>query len=144
MPKQKLYEEFMARMSGDLETGHYLESSWYAYAVLEDRLLSLLRNSGGEGKNGNSKPIKMMGPKLEELKLRAKRDSLLNANFEYDKLDSWRYDRNKLMHAMADASMTITQIDISVKVLAEDGAKLVREYAAACRRLKKHRAKVSS
>jgi hypothetical protein len=48
------------------------------------------------------------------------------------------------MHAMADASMTIEQIDQPAKTLAEEGAVLVRDFSAACRRLKKHREKVAA
>jgi hypothetical protein len=125
----------------------YLEASWYAYAVLEDRLLSLLRSSGGIGENGggaSGKPIRMMGPKLKELARRAKKDQLLKANFEYHMLHAWKEARNGLMHAMGDATMAIEDIDIAAKSLAEVGADLVRHYASACRRLKKHRQKVAT
>jgi hypothetical protein len=125
----------------------YLEASWYAYSVLEDRLLSLLRSSGGVGEKSNGaggKPIRMMGPKLKELSRRAKKDKLLKENFEHDKLDTWKASRNTLIHAMADATMPIEDIDAFAKKLAEDGRALVREYASACRRLKKHRDKVAA
>ena len=113
--------------------------------MLEDRLLSLLRNSGGIGEtNGGAggKPIRMMGPKLKELSRRARKDELLKECFEHSKLNNWKDSRNNLMHAMGDASMAIEDIDSDAKKLAEDGIKLVNEYAAACRRLKKHRDKV--
>jgi hypothetical protein len=144
MPKQALYSAFIKRMKAAYESAQYFEASWYAYSVLEDRLRSLLRNSGGEGVGGKGKPIRMMGPKLKELKYRAKTDLLLKANFEHDRLNNWKDDRNNLMHAMADASMTIEQIDQSAKTLAEEGAVLVRDFSAACRRLKKHREKVAA
>lgn len=69
MPKQALYKTFMSRMDAAYDARMYLKSSWYAYAVLEDRLVSLLRNSGGIGEdNGGAsgKPIRMMGSKLKE------------------------------------------------------------------------------
>ena len=50
MAKEALYREFMSRMNAADQAGNYLEASWYAYAILEDRLRSLLRSSGGEGK----------------------------------------------------------------------------------------------
>ena len=124
----------------------YLEASWYAYVVLEDRLVSLLQNSGGVGStNGGSggKPITMMGPKLQELKRRAKKDPLLHANFEYTALNEWKKSRNNLMHAMADATMSLQDIDAAAKQLAEDGSALVKTYASAARRVKAHRDKVS-
>ena len=90
------------------------------------------------------KPIQMMGPKLDELKWRAKSDKLLAANFDYAGINKWKKDRNNLTHAMADASMTLTQIDEAAKKLAQDGAELVRTVSSACRRLKAHRDKVSA
>lgn len=142
--KRDLYSMFMSRMKGATESGQFFEASWYAYAVLEDRLRSLLRNSGGEGENnGIGKPIRMMGPKLRELKKRAKKDELLQANFEYNRLNTWKDDRNNLMHAMADATMTLEQIDVLAKALAQESEALVREYSSAAQRLKKHRDKVT-
>lgn len=142
MSKKDLYGNFINRMNDAYDSGHYFESSWLAYAVLEDRLRSLLRSSGGEGVGGKGKPIRMMGPKLKELKYRAKKDELLKVNFEHDKLNTWKDARNNLMHAMADASMTIEQIDAAAEALATEGAQLVKTYSSACRRMKKHRDKV--
>lgn len=142
MAKRTLYKTFIRRMNDAYQKNMYLEASWYAYAVLEDRLVSLLNNSGGIGKtNGGAggKPIRMMGPKLKELSRRAKKDKLLKANFENDRLNTWKESRNNLMHAMGDASMSIKAIDDAAKTLAEEGIQLVREYASACMRLKKHR-----
>ena len=141
-----MYKTFMTRMQSAYQSSMYLETSWYIYAVLEDRLVSLLRNSGGVGENdggASGKPIRMMGPKLKELSRRSKKDKLLAANFEHDKLNAWKESRNSLMHAMGDATMPLNEIDASAKKLAEDGQDLVREYAAACRRLKAHRDKVA-
>lgn len=147
MPKEALYKTFMTRMRSAYKASMYLEASWYAYAVLEDRLVSLLRNSGGVGENAGGsggKPIRMMGPKLKELSRRAQKDALLQVNFEHDKLNSWKDSRNNLMHAMGDATMPIDDIDEAARKLAEDGHSLVKEYASACRRLKKHRKKVAA
>lgn len=146
MPKEALYKTFMSRMQSAYEASMYLEASWYTYAVLEDRLVSLLQNSGGVGENdggSSGKPIRMMGPKLKELSRRAKKDKLLAANFEHDKLNAWKESRNNLMHAMGDATMPLNEIDTAAEKLAKDGRELVREYAAACRRLKAHRDKVA-
>jgi hypothetical protein len=86
MPKNALYKAFISRMESASDSSMHFEASWYAYAVLEDRLVSLLQNSGGVGENSggsSGKPIRMMGPKLKELHRRAKKDELLKANFEY-------------------------------------------------------------
>lgn len=147
MPKEALYKTFMARMSSAYDASMYLETAWYASAILEDRLVSLLQNSGGIGQNdggASGKPIRMFGPKLKELSRRAKKDALLKANFEYEKLNTWKDSRNNLMHAMGDATMALADIDKAAMELAQDGQQLVKEYAAACRRLKKHRDKVAA
>lgn len=146
MPKEALYRTFMSRMQSAYEASMYLEASWYIYAVLEDRLVSLLKNSGGVGENdggSSGKPIRMMGPKLKELSRRAKKDKLLAAYFEHDKLNAWKESRNNLMHAMGDATMQLNEIDTAAEKLAKEGQELVREYAAACRRLKANRDKVA-
>lgn len=140
MTKQALYKTLIERMDASTKSNNYFESSWYAYTILEDRLRSMLRNSGGEN-FGNGKMIRMLGPKIEELTKRAASDPLLKANFEKSMLTKWKKDRNDLMHQMADGSLTIEQIDESVKSLAERGAHLARLYSASSRRLKKHRKK---
>jgi cytochrome c2 len=140
MPKQDHYRTFIGRLEVSLADGHYLESAWYAYAVLEDRLRSLLRSSGTEFHSRTNRQITMMGPKLRELKERRARVPLLAAEFSdalHDALDVWKEDRNNLTHAMADATMTVADIDASAKKLAVDGARLVRDYCALCRRMKK-------
>lgn len=142
MAKKELYTIFMARMTEAHEAGYHFESSWYSYAILEDRLRSLLRSSGGEGVGGPGKPIRMMGPKLKELKHRAKSDQLLKVNFDHDRLNLWKNSRNDLMHAMADASMSLEQIKNEAKSLSEEGAKLVRLLSDSARRVKAHRSKV--
>lgn len=143
--KKKLYRDLIARMDGAAEAGRDVEASWFAYAVLEDRLRSLLRQSGGEGKNkGVGKPIRMMGPKLNNLCERAKKDALLESCFEYTRLNKWKNERNDLVHAMADGTLNIEAIDDKIVELAREGVDLARLYTAAARRLKKHREKVET
>lgn len=143
--KKKLYQDLISRMEAAAENGRDVEAAWFAYAVLEDRLRSLLRQSGGEGQNkGVGKPIRMMGPKLKELKLRAKKDELLKSCFEYTRLEQWKRDRNDLVHAMADGTQTIETIDANAASLAREGVDLARIYTAAARRLKKNRSQVAT
>lgn len=144
MPKENHYRIFIRRLEKALNDGHYLESSWYAYAVLEDRLRSLLRSSGGEAHHTTGKKITMMGPKLRELKDRRANDAIISAQFTdalHDSLHLWKEDRNNLTHAMADASISIEDIDTLAQKLAHDGKKLVRDYCALCRRVKKQNKK---
>ncbi|WP_337827495.1 hypothetical protein [Pseudonocardia sp. TMWB2A] len=131
MRKFALYRQMISRLDDAVAGGHFFEASWYAYAVLEDRLISLLSSTGG-GRN-----LRMMGPKIAELKSRAASDPALAANFEYTRLNAWKDARNDLMHAMAEGSIPMSDIDLCAQALAKEGAALVRIYGAAARRQKR-------
>lgn len=141
--KRDLYENFHSKLKLAIEKEFYLESSWYVYALLEDRLVSLLRSSGGVGNSGSAKPIKMMGPKLKELKNRSKSNKLLDHNFDHDRINQWKNDRNDLMHAMADGTKSVDDVSKTSYLLATSGAKLLKDVSSAAMRLKKHKDKVS-
>lgn len=137
--KRYLYRVLIDRLRIAFNGGTYFESAWYSYAVLEDRLCSLLRLSGGDT-YASGKAIQMMGPKLKELKARRLSDATLAAVFTddlQDRLNNWKNNRNSLMHAMANAVMPIEDIDALAKKIAEQGNTLVRDYCSACYRLKK-------
>lgn len=136
MSKRSLYRELVRRIDCSIDQGVYLEASWYIYAALEDRLVSLLRNSGGDI-DRKGKTIKMLGPKLVELLDRAASSSLLGSCFAFPKIDDWRMARNNLMHAMAEGAMDIGQIDVASELLARTGRDLMREVAADAMRFKK-------
>lgn len=131
MGKFALYRQMIARLDEAIVGGHFFEASWYAYALLEDRLISLLASSG------DSRSLRMMGPKIGELKDRSASDPTLATNFEYMRLNAWKDARNDLMHAMAEGAMPMSDIDLRAKALANEGAALVRIYSAAARRQKR-------
>jgi hypothetical protein len=140
MRKRDLYATLIERCEAAAAKAAYFESSWYAYAVLEDRLRSLLRSSGGETKtvDGVEKTIRMMGPKLDALRGRAKTNHRLRAGLPVPRLRAWINTRNSLMHRMADGTIRIEEIDEQVQQLALEGVDLARECSASARRLKKH------
>ncbi len=82
-----------------------------------------------------------MGQKLGELKKRTATDRFLEANFPERKIDTWKNERNNLMHAMAEGTITQTQIDKKAYLLATKGCDLVKEVFVAAMRLKKYRPK---
>ena len=146
MAKRELYKVLIERMEAAHATNNLLGAAWYAYAILEDRLVSLLRNSGGlNDKNGQ--PLRlMMGPKFKELKRRVNAksqnkhvDPLLRINVELTTLDKWIDQRNKLMHGIAEGELTIEEIDTMIAYVAGTGIDLVRDFARAAARVKKHR-----
>ena len=126
----------IARLDRAIEGGHFFEASWYVYAILEDRLISLWQSS--EPGSARSRAPRMMGPKIDGLSARAAQDPLLRKNFESIRLIAWKDNRNDLMHAMAEGTLSISVIDNRIEALARYGAELVREYSAAARRQKKH------
>jgi hypothetical protein len=139
MAKSYTYKVLYARMDEAISEEFYLEASWLAYSVLEDRLVSALDETGGAvTKAGN--PIRMMGPKIDLLKETLPKNLNLRKAFFgdiFDRLEAWKEDRNDLMHAMADESRLIPDIDALAQSVALRGRDLARDYSSACRRLKK-------
>tara|TARA_R100001509_G_scaffold125429_1_gene78945 strand:- start:22872 stop:23309 length:438 start_codon:yes stop_codon:yes gene_type:complete len=141
--KNNHYKELMSRMKSAHEQEFYLEACWFAYTVLEDRLLSALRQSGG-ATYANHRPIRMLGKKMQEIRQRKRNDPLLAAYFNdplMDRIHQWKEDRNDLTHAMADGTKSMAEVDKSAYLLSTSGAKLVNEVCSAARRLKKNREK---
>jgi hypothetical protein len=130
-------------MKAAQEQEFYLESCWFAYTVLEDRLLSALKQSGGSN-YANNRPIRMLGKKMQEIRQRKLNDPLLAAYFDdslMDKIHQWKEARNDLTHAMADGTKTMVEVDKAAYLLSTSGAKLVNEVCSAAIRLKKNRQK---
>lgn len=141
MPKASLYREYIRRLDEAHKAGQNLQASWYIYAILEDRLISMLQNSGGVPNDQRGNPIRMLGRKRVELERRALSDKLLNAYFESRPIQAWASKRNALMHRMADGSFSIIQVDTLSQEIADEGVILVRKVCSAALRLKKNREK---
>lgn len=139
--KRKLFQSFHARLESEIDSGRYFEASWYIYALLEDRAISLLENSGGipQPKSGS---FLMLGAKVKHLKKRCADDQLLASCFDPGPVRSWITDRNNLMHGMANGSLTLAEIDKMKFQLATKGQELIKDVSAGAMRLKKHRDKV--
>lgn len=143
--KREHYNELVDRMKIAHDKEFYLESSWFAYTVLEDRLLSALRQSGGPNYK-NNRPIRMLGKKMQEITLRKKKDKLLSAYFTdqlMDRIHKWKEERNDLTHAMADGSKTMAEVDKAAYLLSTNAKNLVKDVSNAAQLLKKNREKVA-
>ncbi len=139
--KENIYRTLISQLEETEKLGYNFESAWISYVLLEDRLLSILRSSGGEHlPNGNE--IKMMGPKIGQIKIRLATNEILKGHLEVanliPRIEDWKDKRNVLMHSMANGSMSIEQIENDIANLAKDGTSLVRDFASAARRIKKH------
>jgi hypothetical protein len=144
-PKAKHYTALLKKMSAAIAAEYYLEASWIAYAILEDRLVAVMLGTGGATeKNGNR--VRMLGRKITFVRKRRRRDKLLGANFSkawLNRLTRWKDQRNKLMHAMANATVSFGRIELAAKRLAIAGDPLVYDACRQTRRLKKHRSKIA-
>lgn len=138
MGKASLYREFLRRSNEAFASDHHLEAIWYVYAVVEDRMISMLENSGGLPQSG----LRMLGPKVQELKRRSAQDDLLKVNLDAAAILRWASKRNTLMHAMANGTMDLSTIDVLARETAGEGVKLCRSVCSAAMRVKKHRSKV--
>ncbi|NKB33953.1 MAG: hypothetical protein GKR91_12725 [Pseudomonadales bacterium] len=149
--KREHYEILLDKMALAHEQEFHLEASWIAYSILEDRLLSALKRSGGTT-YPNGDDIRMLGQKIQELIARraelndqhATGDKLLGAYFSLnllDKLKDWKDRRNDLMHAMADSTKTIAELSKETYLLSLDSKQIVKDTCNAARLLKKNRSK---
>ncbi|SNS73373.1 hypothetical protein SAMN05421640_1035 [Ekhidna lutea] len=132
--KETIYSKFIGKLENTIKEEYYFEAAWVEYVILEDRLVSLLESTGGAGS------VRMMGPKIGEIKSRMSSYAFLKGNMEADdlipRLENWKDSRNILMHSMANGQMTMTDIEHDIVILAIDGEKLVRDFASAARRVK--------
>ena len=137
------YKNLIKQIDDALENEYYFEASWIAYAILEDRLISILKKSGGAN-NAKGNEIRMMGPKIEQINERISDCLNLRKALMPDMLEglkNWKNNRDRLMHAMANEDLSISEIEELAKDLAITGRKWVSQLCSACYRLKKINAK---
>jgi len=141
--KYENYKKLFDRIKIALDNKFYFEAMWLAYAIIEDRLKSSLLKCGGNkflfGKI-KGKDIKMLGPKIMEIKKR--QPVITNLNFAYyddilDRINKWSKDRNKLMHALAEETKPISTFNELIKNTATNGNKIARELSSRIRKLKR-------
>lgn len=100
MQKYFNYQEQMVRLKKAMATQFYLEAIFIEYAVMEDRLESILRHSGAF----NPKRHNRIKPKLGRVdELRREKKSLLHRSFPVEFIEGiyqWLDARNQLIHAL--------------------------------------------
>lgn len=85
--KFKSYQQLLNRLEEAIDGGFFLETSWIAYAVIEDRVCSALsKTAGGLPKDKNGKSRQMLGVKLKVLEKRMGEDPILRDCLEKDDL----------------------------------------------------------
>lgn len=140
---EKLYEELLERMGTAHVQEFFLESSWIAYTILEDRLVSVLADSGGS-RYKNHKPIIMLGKKLAEIEKRSVDDTVLLRHFPHtllSRIHAWKEERNSLVHTVEHGEATLSTLTNSAKRLSTTAKPLVRDVTKAARGLNAQRSK---
>lgn len=142
--KSSHYSALIKRMDAALESSHPLEAIWYAYALIEDRLISILNLSGGS-LTQSGEPIINLGRKLKTITKRHSSDRLLETYIDtglMQQIRTWAKDRNDLIHAMASAAKTMPEIDSLSETVAKAGTILAYTVCRHTRRLKNNRHKL--
>ncbi len=102
MQKYLNYKEQMGRLKKALANQFYLEAIFIEYAIMEDRLESVLRHSG----KWNPKPdtfVSLDKKKKTVAKMAEEKKSLAHKYFPVeltDDIESWKNDRNRVIHAL--------------------------------------------
>lgn len=124
MQKHANYKTQMGRLKKALSYQFYLEAIFIEYAILEDRLESVLRHSG----NWNPKPGRF--PSLDSkrktiAKLAEERKNPIRRYFPLELTDSieiWKNERNRMIHALMKQSLHTGDI----RKIAIDGETLTK------------------
>lgn len=124
MQKYYNYKEQMGRLKKAIDQAFYLEAIFIEYAIIEDRLESVLRHSG----KWNPKPGKPISiekkinnvKKLTEEKKGIARKYFVEQLFV--DLEEWKTERNRLIHALMKQLLHTEEL----KNLAEKGYEIVK------------------
>lgn len=136
--KKENYELLFDRIKIAHSNKFYLEQSWIAYAIIEDRISSLLAKSGGV-LNHKGEEIRMLGNKISTLEKRNKKNINLRKILYGDileKLKVWSKSRNDLMHALASSRVPVNIHSNEIEAVAVTGEEIAREISSRARRFK--------
>lgn len=107
MQKYANYREQMGRLKKAIDNQFYLESIFIVYAIMEDRLESILRHSG----KWNPQPgsfVSIDAKRKKVAKLAEEKNSLAHKYFSValtDDIEAWSRNRNQLIHALMKQSL---------------------------------------
>lgn len=123
MQKYENYKEQMGRLKKALKEQFYLEAISIEYAIIEDRIESVLRHSGVFRSDKHN----MLNKKLNKLaEMQRKKDGLVRKYFSdelINKIHSWKNERNPMTHALLNLQLHTEDL----KDLASRGESLVKE-----------------
>ena len=105
MQKYENYKEQMGRMKKALKERFYLEAISIEYAIVEDRIESVLRHSGMYNPDKHN----MLNKKLNKLsEMQRRKDGLVRRYFSdelIEEIHSWKNERNPMTHALLNLKL---------------------------------------
>ncbi len=129
MQKYENYREQMGRLKKALGAGFYLEAIFIEYAIIEDRLESVLRHAGKwKEPKLNEQPMSLQKKKNKIEKMAEEKKSLANKYFSDDTLNriiDWKNQRNALIHQLLKQDLHTEEL----QGLAGQGRLLVKEIS---------------
>lgn len=141
MQKYENYREQNLRLKKAMDNCFYLEALFIEYAIMEDRLTSILRY---EGNSINSKKHVSIDRKLSKVETIAReKKGLAGRYFTVDLLNSiraWKGKRNDLIHAMMKMHLSTEGLfDLATegRQLQKDLCRLAQNYKRAVERKQK-------
>ncbi|MCD7803563.1 MAG: hypothetical protein LUH03_00200 [Oscillospiraceae bacterium] len=122
MQKYENYREQTGRLKKALQAGFYLEAIFIEYAILEDRIESVLRHSGKFNPDRHT----TLNKKLNRLKeMQRQKNGLVRKYFSDEllgEISAWKEDRNVLIHALMKQTLHTEDL----KGLAERGHIIIK------------------
>lgn len=124
MQKYANYKTQMGRLNKALTNQFYLEAIFIEYAIMEDRLESVLRHSG----KWNPKPdsfVSLDAKRKKVAKLAEEKKSLAHKYFPCeltDRIENWKNERNRVIHALMKQNLHTSDL----RTLAEEGQMIVK------------------
>lgn len=124
MQKYENYKEQFGRLKKALNNSFYLEAIFIEYAIVEDRLESVLRHSGKFNPERHNK----LNTKISRIKeMQREKKGLARKYFSEELIEEicvWKEERNKLIHALMKQSLHTEDLQI-VAHKGQDIAKVI-------------------
>ena len=125
MEKYEIYKQLSSDLTKAMKQGFYYEAIFIEYAILEDRLASVLKYAGvptTKKKGGN----KSIAEKIDDIRKKKEFSSkFVRDCLSFELLDSitvWKDKRNRLIHELANIPYDAE----AVREVAEEGYEIVK------------------
>lgn len=138
----EMHEEFIERMSESYDKGFYVETVWYCYAIIEQRVSRLIAKYIDKctiPKRTDDKSVSI-STRITCLKklISAKYGAFDTFNADLlDRISKWCDERNELVHGLISFKH-YKKYDEEFKSLAEEGVPLIFELYDACTDFRNH------